>query len=149
MKIQVTGLLEAVRANRARAARLVGGTPRALRDALTDTLRDVWTSFDQQRQVGGRGWAPLARGTLRQKLRLGYSPKALIRTGALRQGWEIQVRGNTGTLRATATGKRGVPYGVYQHEGTRTIPARPFTPTEAVVRAHARAAFQRLIKEAL
>jgi phage virion morphogenesis protein len=93
-------------------------------------------SFQKQADPAtGASWAPLAESTRRQKARLGYSPKALIRTGEMKNSIGFSLKGNTSVFVGPADRKA-----VFHQEGTVSggasgkrsgggrvhIPARPF-----------------------
>lgn len=143
IQIGVKGLADAVRAMERRAQGVRGGTQTALRQALTDVQRDIWTGFAESRQVGGQTWLALSPRYAAWKRKHGYSPKPNIKTGALRQYWSITVSGTRGVLRSTATDKKGKPYARHVNE------VRPIVPTENSIRARAKAAFERLLQKVL
>lgn len=147
LTVKISGLAQTTLNMSRRSGMVRAEAPRAIRDTLTDVFRDVQDSFDQSRQIGGSAWKPLAASTLAQKRRLGFSSKPLIRNRGLQKNWNIKVAGMVGTLELLATGKKGVPYGVYQHDGTGRIPSRKFTPTETVIRRHLQDAFKRLAQQ--
>ena len=79
-------------------------------------------SINQNFQQSGRPmpWAPLAYSTIKEKMRKGYSPKPLIRTGLLRASMAQNIS-TKGFRIGTA-----VPYAKYHQLGTKNIPARPY-----------------------
>jgi phage virion morphogenesis protein len=92
-------------------------------------------SFTKQSDPStGSGWAPLAPTTVKQKARLGYSSKALIKTGQLRKSIGYSITKDT-----VFTGPADFK-GLFHQEGTVSggassgrsgggrvhIPARPF-----------------------
>ncbi|MEM2126268.1 MAG: phage virion morphogenesis protein [Candidatus Methanosuratincola sp.] len=88
-----------------------------LRDAAVYMKSSVLRNFE----IGGRPpWRPLSAKTLMEKLKKGYSPQPLIRTGRLRQSINISVGENEASVLP------GVRYGAYHQFGTDRIPARPF-----------------------
>ena len=93
-----------------------------LRPPLMKSVNDMIRSIHNNFQESGRPekWTPLAASTLKQKRRLGYSSKPLIRTGALRNSVTGSVRGN---LLAIGT---SVEYAKFHQLGTKFIPSRPF-----------------------
>lgn len=73
-------------------------------------MRSIQANFDNS----GRPttWTPLAQSTLRQKQRLGYSSKPLIRTGALRQSIAPQ------SSKMSMVLSTAIPYGaIHQYGG--------------------------------
>lgn len=77
-------------------------------------------------------WVPLAPSTLKQKLRLGYSPLPLLRTGNLRQsfiGFYDKDKGGVGARASYFLKGRAFDYATAHQHGTETIPARPMLPT--------------------
>lgn len=65
-------------------------------------------------------WAPLAKSTLKQKLRKGYSSRPLVRTGILKASIAPSVD-SQGFKIGTS-----VSYAKYNQFGTRKMPSRPF-----------------------
>ena len=143
IQISVKGLSEAVKAFERRGKLVKGGTQTALRQALIDIQRDIWTGFDESRQVGGSTWRALSPRYAAWKRKHGYSSRPNIRTGALRQYWSQQVTGTRGVLRSSAVSRKGKPYAKHVHA------VRPIVPTDERILARARAAFERVLKMAL
>ncbi len=143
IQISVKGLSETIRAFERRGKLVKGGTQTALRQALIDVQRDIWTGFDESRQVGGTSWKALKASTVAWKRKHGYSPKPNIRTGALRQYWSMTVTGTRGVLRSSAINKKGRPYARHVND------LRPIIPTEEAVQDRATAAFQRMVRGAI
>ena len=104
-------------------------------------FQEVQRNFDRSGHDTG-AWARLATSTAAQKARLGFSPKPLLRTGDLRQRWDISM------LRKNAVRvKSRLRYSAFHQFGTRKMPARPMLPSERrtleiakrVLRGHVRA----------
>ena len=74
-------------------------------------------------------WRPLAKSTAKQKAKLGFSSRPLIRSGRLRQEWALKATRNRGTLTSTAASKKGVLYATFHEKGTKRIPKRKILPT--------------------
>lgn len=129
--LRVRGVEAAVGANNERVRKLGRGLNTAIRRALVDIFREVQGNFASSGQMGGAAWKPLGAATLAQKRRQGYSSKPLIRTGNLRQAWDIVMGTAKGKLESQAN------YGAYHQHGTKHIPARPFVPKEARLRDYA------------
>lgn len=88
-----------------------------LRDAAVYMKSSVLKNFE----VGGRPkWVPLSKKTLQEKLKKGYSPQPLIRTGRLRQSINVSVSSEVASVYP------GVWYGAQHQFGTKIVPARPF-----------------------
>jgi phage virion morphogenesis protein len=79
-------------------------------------------SIDQNFKVAGRPkmWKPLSTAYGVRKLKSGYSPLPLTRTGQLRRSITFRVRG-----RKLSVGT-SVPYAPYHQFGTRRMPSRPY-----------------------
>lgn len=104
------------------------GLDAAYKKIGTLVFQFVQRQFQSSGAHGGSPWAPLKPATLAWKRKHGYSAKPLIRTGHLRQAWDIDLGKNKVTVRSL------VDYsGAHQH-GTRHLPARPMLPTEAQAR---------------
>jgi phage gpG-like protein len=89
--------------------RMVGALAREVR-------ADINKAFNTQTAPSGAAWAPLKRP------RIGGG--ILVRSGVLRR------RAATVLLFGSSIRIQMPPYGPYHQEGTRTIPARPFVPTD-------------------
>jgi phage gpG-like protein len=72
------------------------------------------------------GWAPLARSTLRQKERKGYSLKPLITTGAALTLQRSFLAFWTDAVAGIGT---EVPYSIHHERGGTFLPQRPMLPT--------------------
>ncbi len=117
-----------VRTRQAALARLDEPVQRSL-EALREQVR---SAFDSEGAAVGAAWPPLAARTVREKARRGYPPQPLVRTGLLRDAWEVRMEGpGRGVLESLA------PYARAHQEGLG-VPQRRFLPpaddTLAVVR---------------
>lgn len=90
----------------------------------------VIRNFDAEGGMQSPPWLPLKASTLKQKARLGFSPKPLIRTGHLRQSFAPFSTAAEAGVGAKASA--GVDYAEVHEEGTKDghIPARPMLPTQ-------------------
>lgn len=117
IKVEIKGDVEVV-------ARLEGDTQR-MRD-LTPAMRSARNVMDasiqQNFQRSGRPvrWAPLSPKYLRRKLRQGYGPQTLVKTGLMRRS-VTSVAGSDNLKIGTA-----VHYARHHHFGTRKMPKRRF-----------------------
>ena len=110
----------------------------------TRVFRQIARTFNASGSFEGRdAWKPLAISTLAWKRKHGYSSKPLIRTGDLRQHWDIQL----GTNKVTVISAES--YSGFHEHGTKRIPARPFLPTKTEATALAIEAFSRHVRGAL
>jgi hypothetical protein len=132
MAIQVPDierLAAALRAKRDALARLDEPVRRSL-EALRAVVQDA---FDTEGAAVGVSWPPLAPGTLRAKLRGGFPPQPLVRTGLLRDGWAVDAGAAGGSLTSLA------PYAWVHQDGAGRVPQRRFLPepdqSSAVLRA--------------
>jgi phage gpG-like protein len=142
MEIQVPDierLADVLRARRDALARLDEPVGRTL-DALRSLVQDA---FDTEGAAVGASWPPLAPGTLRAKLRGGFPPQSLVRTGLLRDGWATDQDGNGGTLASLA------PYAWVHQEGAGRVPQRRFLPDPDQSSAVLRAVFLDHVQNAL
>lgn len=89
-----------------------------MKQASVLMMRSIQQNFDSSGRPSS--WVPLAASTIRQKIRLGYSTKPLIRTGTLRQS--IASQADRMSMRLGTM----VSYARYHQFGTKTIPARPY-----------------------
>lgn len=96
-----------------------------MKQAAILMMGSVQKNFD----ASGRpiSWIPLKASTLKEKMRKGYSPKPLIRTGGLRQSFATSVG------RMEMSIGTSIVYGRIHQKGGRagrnqsaTIPARPY-----------------------
>ncbi len=110
-------------------------------EALRSTIVDA---FDTQGGAVGTAWPPLSARTLRTKQRLGYSAQPLVRTGALRDGWDVQIEALGSGVLASAT-----PYARMHQEGTGRIPQRRFLPREEDALATVRQIFAQHVADVL
>jgi phage gpG-like protein len=109
---------------------------RSYNEPLKRSVQQVMApSFQKNFDVGGRPpWEPLSDVTLEQKQRYGYGGEGiLVRTGLLKKVvgqlniWTIDRE----TAQLDEWGAARADYGVDLHEGTATIPARPFLVMQA------------------
>jgi hypothetical protein len=115
-----------------------------VRRSLEALREEVQAAFDSGGAAVGAVWPPLAPRTLRDKLRLGYSPQPLVRTGRLRDGWTVRMEGPArGTLESVA------PYARVHEEGLGRVPRRRFLPDPGDTRAIVGDAFREHVQEAL
>ena len=128
VKLRATSLTLSAERLRAVHRRLLG-MDAAYQKIGVLVLQFVQRQFQTSGAHGGHPWAPLKPATLRRKLKQGYSAQPLIRTGELRQRWDISLGHNKVTLRSLADYS-----GVHQY-GTRRLPERPMLPTEEQARA--------------
>jgi phage gpG-like protein len=85
-------------------------------------------NFDTEGAASGAKWAPLAASTIRQRLAAGFSAGPILnRTGRLRReslravdDFSISEQGSRITITFPT------PYAIFQNNGTKNIPARPF-----------------------
>ena len=98
-----------------------------LTPALKEARATMLNSIDKNFKQGGRPipWKPLALSTLRYKLRKGYSPLPLTRTGQLRRSITGAIIRETGAVSRLIMGT-AVHYSRYHQRGTRSIPKRSF-----------------------
>ena len=94
---------------------------RDLSPALKRGQLVMFDSVDKNFQQSGRpAWSPLRPATVKRKMQLGYSLKALIRTGRLKSSIAGEVTRNS--LRIGTA----VFYGKFHQLGTKKMAARPF-----------------------
>lgn len=74
------------------------------------------------------GWAPLKPATVKAKLKKGYSPKILLRTGTMRQNFA-----QFSTKDEAGVGNR-ISYSIYHQEGTSRMPQRRLLPNDEEMR---------------
>lgn len=118
IKVSATGIGEVIIKLRGARARMEDLTP-AMKQGAVMMLRSV----DQNFRQSGRPipWKPLKFATLKRKLRQGYSPLPLTRTGALRRSITQK------TFRQKFQLGTSIKYGaVHQFGGGNNIPARPY-----------------------
>ena len=133
-------LRDQLRIRQAALARLDEPVERSL-EALRETVR---AAFDSEGATAGAAWPPLAERTRRDKARRGYPPQPLVRTGLLRDAWDVRMQGpGRGVLASLA------PYARAHEEGMGRLPQRRFLPTESETLAAAREALARHIAAAL
>lgn len=89
---------------------------------LKQSIQVMLASIDENFSAQGRPfpWAPLSPGYLRRKMRQGYSPNILQRTGRMMSsivGVASKDRLEIGTA---------IPYAPFHQFGTRTMPMRKF-----------------------
>jgi hypothetical protein len=124
-------------------ARLDAPLQRAL-EALRDSVREA---FDSEGAAVGASWPPLNSRTLREKRRLGYPAQPLVRTGLLRDGWEVRLEG-AGSARSGVLASLA-PYARTQQAGMGPLPARPFLPRENAAADLISALFAEHVQQAL
>lgn len=94
-----------------------GTTRQRMVGALAREVRaDINKAFNTQTAPSGAAWAPLKRPR--------PGGRTLVRSGALRRRAPVVL------LAGSSIRIQMPPYGPYHQEGTRTIPARPFVPTD-------------------
>lgn len=82
--------------------------------------------------ITGTPWAPLSPRYLRWKIRNGFDPRILHKTGALRADMTSRPMGkevytpSTATFGTSLRSPKGAPYPKFLQGGTRYMPARPF-----------------------
>lgn len=106
----------------------IGAAERDLRgEALPAAVKEITVNAaEQAKNLIGREnfwWEPLARSTVREKRRLGYTGRVsptdpLFRTGQMRESIEPVARGLTGAVQSDDDVM------LYQDQGTKNIPAR-------------------------
>lgn len=94
-----------------------------------DVLLTWWadrnvTHFRNQGKRWRTPWKQLADVTLAEKLRLGYPPDILVRTGALRQSLTVRPLGIERIRPHEMEAGTRTPYAGYHQEGTSRMPAR-------------------------
>ena len=108
-------------------ARISGASRGLRREALPGAVREITEGgAEQAKYLIGREnlwWAPLARGTVREKKRLGYTGRIsatdpLFRTGQMRESIEPVSRGLSGAILSDDDVM------LFQDQGTKTVPAR-------------------------
>lgn len=88
-------------------------------------------ALEQQFDVGGPGWEPLALNTVTRK---NGNSKILVRTGKLKKAVGALARWEIGTNEAFFSGLPSfVSYGYYHEYGTRWMPSRPFLNVDEMV----------------
>lgn len=95
-----------------------------------DTLLTWWvarnvTHFRNRGKRWKTPWAPLADSTLAEKLRLGYPPDPLVRTGTLRRSLTERPLGIERLRPHDMEAGTGVGYASFHQGGTSKMPARP------------------------
>lgn len=123
MPLTATGIDHNVRELRAMAARAADLTP--VWDEVGDTVSDAMhQQFRTAGAFGGKKWAPLKPEYLQWKIRHGYSPETLIKTGTLQSSLisrPMSIEVHEGT---SATFGSSVGYFKFHQKGTRYMPMR-------------------------
>lgn len=92
--------------------------------------RHIRRQFTTKGAHFGTPWKPLAKSTLKQKMRLGFPRAPLVRTGAMKAGVTKQpldiewYTNTTGTFGTDSMKARWQHFGTHRH-GKRHIPPRP------------------------
>lgn len=123
---------------------------RSFREPLTRAIREVVipsirNNFDSG---GDPSWQPLARITLDQKLRAGFSPDILVRSGKLKR---VAQQLNIWTINREEAYITSLPvnvwYGQVHQAGTRKIPSRPFIAVTSTDEDRIREVFSTWLEE--
>ena len=97
-------------------------------------------------------WRPLAPSTLAQKLKLGYSPLPLLRTGNLRQsfiGFHDKSKAGVGARASYFLGGKKFDYATVHQFGTDHVPARPMLPPLEYARSTAQEIYRRFVAQSM
>jgi phage gpG-like protein len=119
-----------------RVAKGLGDTEPVNRRVSIQLYGWVMRNFDSEGRDQSPPWPALSARTLAEKLRKGYSPKPLIRTGNLRQSFAGFYDRRAGGVGAKASffprkGGGNFDYAIAHEFGTDTIPQRQMLPTDA------------------
>ena len=112
------------------SARFRGGMARPIRSSLVIIRGWIKDNIAKRGALQPGGWLPLRASTIKRKMRIpGIGParatRPLVRTGALRDGWAMEVGPRRGVLKSL------VDYGGYHEHGTRKMFRRPILPDHA------------------
>src|ERR1043165_2941998 len=107
-----------------------------LKGAMLRLLRRAWKeSYDNTGSFATPRWAPLSPRTIREKIRLGFGRKPIMRrTDRLYRSLTLQAKTRDGIVRVSETTLEvgtAVPYAAFHQRGGRILPRRQVLPDPA------------------